>query len=104
MTAHIVAGHGFHAVEVVGVGVAEALGKGEEIVVEHVLPSGGQGGDGAAVEGVVEGDDGPPSFAVLVKGVLAGQLDQALVALAPELAKNTLDMPAFRHSLWAAFT
>ncbi len=74
-------GHGFHAVEVVGVGVAEALGKGEEIVVEHVLPSGGEGGDGAAVEGLVEGDDSPPSLAVLVKGVLAGQLDQALVAL-----------------------
>ena len=58
----------------VGVGVAEALGEGEEIVVEHLLAGGGQGGDGPAVEGVVQGENGAAALAVLVKAVLPGQL------------------------------
>ena len=51
--AHVVPGGGLEARHVVGVGVAEALGEGEEKLVEVVLAGGLQGGDGPAVEGIV---------------------------------------------------
>ncbi len=71
-----------------GGGVAEAVGEGEEIVVEHVLPGGGQRGHRPAVEGVFQGQNGAPALAVLVKGVLPGQLDEPLVALRAGVAEK----------------
>ncbi|MPN12460.1 hypothetical protein SDC9_159778 [bioreactor metagenome] len=73
-------GHRLHALQA-DLGMAEALGKGKEIVVEHLLPGGGQGGNGAPVEGVFQGDYRAPPLAVLVEAVLSGQLNHALVAL-----------------------
>ena len=56
--------------------------------MEHVLTGGLQGGDGAAVEGVVEGDDGGTTHAVLVKAVLSSQLDDALVGFAAAVGEE----------------
>ena len=86
--AHVVAGHRLHAVQVVGIGIAETLGEGEEIVVELVLTGGGEGGQGAAMEGVVQGEDGATALAVFVIGVLPGQLDHGLVALGPGVGEH----------------
>ena len=55
-----------------------------------VLPCGGEGGDGPAVEGVVQGDDGAAAFAVLVKAILPGHLDHGLVGLGPGVAEEHL--------------
>lgn len=41
--AHVLPGLGLHVGQIVGAGVAEALGQGEEVLVEHVLAGGGQG-------------------------------------------------------------
>ena len=71
-----------------GLSVTEAVGEGKEIVVEHVLAGGGQGGHRPAVEGVGQGEDGPPPLPVLVKGVFAGQLDEALVGLGAGVGKE----------------
>ena len=46
-----------HRVGVVGLGVEEALGQRGKVGVEGVLSRGGQGGDGTAVEAVLQGDD-----------------------------------------------
>ena len=68
-------------VDVAGLDVLEALVEGAEVVVEHALSGGGQGGDGAAVEAVHQRDDGIAALAVVVEAVLAGRLDGALVGL-----------------------
>ena len=52
--AHVVPRLGLDALQV-GVGVAEGLVEGEEVVVVAVLAGGGEGGDGAAVERAVAG-------------------------------------------------
>ena len=56
--------------------------------MEHILPGGGQGGDGAAMEGVPQGDDGASAAAVLVVGILPAELDHALVGLAAAVGKE----------------
>ncbi len=66
-------------IEVIGGGVEEAGGKGEEVLVEDFLSVGGEGGDGAAVEAVDQGDDGGAVFAVFVDGVFAGAFDGTFV-------------------------
>ena len=87
--AHIVARYLLHTVHTARPGIAESLVKGEKVVVEHVLPGGGQGGDGTPVEGIFQGNDGPPPLAVLVKAVFAGQLDDALVAFRAGVCKES---------------
>ena len=71
-------------------GVEEALVEGAEVVVEHLLTGGGQGGDGAAVEAVHQRDDGIAALAVVVEAVLAGRLDGALVGLGAGVAEEDL--------------
>ena len=85
---HVVPRRGLQGGKVVGVGIPEPLGEGEEIVVEHVLAGGRQGGDGAAVEGVVQSDDGGTAPAVLVEAVLSRQLNHALVGLAAAVGEE----------------
>ena len=46
----------------------------------------------------------PRPLPYLSKEYLRASLIRPSLLSAPELAKNTLDMPAFRHSLSAAFT
>ena len=70
--------------------IQEALVEGAEVVVEHLLTGGGQGGDGAAVEAVHQRDDGIAALAVVVEAVLAGRLDGALVGLGAGVAEEDL--------------
>ena len=56
--------------------------------MEGILPCGGQGGHSAAVEGVVQGEHRPPALPILVKGVLPGHLEDALVALGAGVAEE----------------
>ncbi len=83
-------------------GVQEPLIEGAEIVVEHLLPGGGQGGDGAAMEAVDHRDDVVAVLAVMVYAVLAGGLDSALVGFSTGLPKKTLLMPVRLHSFLAS--
>src|SRR5699024_7646216 len=91
---HDGAGVGVHqlgqAVDVPGGGVDEPLVEGPEVLVEAVLPGGGQGGQGAPVEAVDQGDDGAAALAVVVKAVFAGGLDGALVGLGPRVGEEYL--------------
>ena len=91
---HDGAGVGVHqlgqAVDVPGGGVDEPLVEGPEVLVEAVLPGGGQGGQGAPVEAVDQGDDGAAALAVVVKAVFTGGLDGALVGLGPRVGKEYL--------------
>ncbi len=68
--------------------MAEALREGEEVLVEHVLAGGGKGGEGAAVKGVAQGQDGAAAGAVLVVAVFAGQLEKPLVGLRARVAEE----------------
>ena len=76
----------------VGLGVAEALREGEEVLVEHVLAGGGKGGEGAAVKGVAQGQDGA-AWPVLVVVYLRASLMRPSLDSAPELAKKAAAMP-----------
>ena len=78
------------AFQVPGFGVEEALCQGKEILVEPFLPGGSQGGEGAAVEGVVQSDD---LVSAPLLAVLAGYLDSALVGLGAGVAEK-----GFRHA------
>ena len=82
--------------------VLEAFVEGAEVVVEHLLPGGGQGGKGAAMEAVDQRDNVVAVLAVMVYAVLAGGLDGASLASAPELPKKTLLMPVRLHSFFAS--
>ena len=86
--AHIVSGGRLQGLHGVGVRIAEALGKREEILVELILSGGGQRRNRAAVEGVVQRDDGGTALAVLVEAVLSRQLDHTLVGLAAAVGKE----------------
>ena len=77
-------------VEVVCDRVVKALGKREEIVVETILTGRFQGSYRAAVEGIDERYDFVAALAVLVEGVLARQLDRALVGLRARVCKENL--------------
>ena len=56
--------------------------------MKDLLARGHQGGDGAAVKGVVQGDDGGTAFAILIKTVLSCQLDHTLVGLSAAVCKK----------------
>ena len=62
------------------------------------LPGGSQGGEGAAVEGVVQSDN---LVSAPLLAVLAGYLDSALVGLGAELQKKAFAMPEAWESSWA---
>ena len=70
--------------------VLEALVEGTEVVVEHLLPGGGQGSDGAAMEAVDQRDDHITALAVVVEAVFAGRLDGTLIGLGTGVAKEDL--------------
>ena len=70
--------------------VLEALVEGAEVVVEHLLPGGGQGGKGAAMEAVDQRDDVVAVLAVMIHAVLAGGLDSALVGFGAGVAEEHL--------------
>ena len=75
-------------VDVAGLDVLEALVEGAEVVVEHALPGGGQGSNGAAMEAVDQRDDVVAVSTVFVEAVLAGGLDGALVGLCARVAEE----------------
>ena len=77
-------------VQVPGGRIEEAVVEGPEKLMEPVLAGGGQSGQGAAMEAVLQGDDLVPAGAVTVKAVFARSLDGALVGLGPRVAKEHL--------------
>ena len=87
--AHVVPRLGLDALQS-GVGVAEGLVEGEEIVVIALLPGGGEGGDGPPMEGAVQGENGAAALAVLVEAVLPGHFDHGLIGLGPGVAEKDL--------------
>ena len=89
-------------VDVAGLDVLEALVEGAEVVVEHALPGGGQGSNGAAMEAVDQRDDVVAVGTVFVEAVLAGALMAPSLASAPELPKNTLLIPVRLQSFLAS--
>ena len=56
--------------------------------MKGVLAGGAQGGHGAAVEAIVQGDDPMAARPILVVGVLPGRLDGALVGLRAGITKE----------------
>ena len=68
----------------------EAGGQGLEQLVEFLLPGGGQGGQGAAVEGIPKGYDGIAVRALLLGSVFPGCLDGALVGLCAGIGEENL--------------
>ena len=70
--------------------VLEAFVEGAEVVVEHLLPGGGQSGKGAAMEAVDHRDDVVAVLAVMVYAVLAGGLDSALVGFSTGVTEEHL--------------
>ena len=89
MTVH----HLGQGADVARLDILEALVEGAEVVVEHALSGGGQGGDGAAVEAVDQRDDIVAVGTVLVEAVLAGGLDGTLVGLCARIAEEYLAHP-----------
>ena len=90
--ADVVACGGLQRGEVVGVGIPEALGEGEEVLVENIVRW-LWGGDGAAVEGIFQGDDGGAALAVFSKLYFRASLISPSLASPPPLAKNTQLVP-----------
>jgi len=72
---------GFYACNVVRLRVDKPVGKGEEILMKHILSRRGERCDRAPVEGVVQGDDLVSARAVFVERVFAREFDRALVCL-----------------------
>ena len=83
-----VARGGGQGVEVPGRDIGEVRREGAEVVVEHLLPGGGQRGERAAVERVDERDDLAAAFAVFVGAVLARAFDRALIGLGAGIAEK----------------
>ena len=84
-------GHGLgQRLDVVGLHMGKAGGQRGEILVEMILAGGGQGGQGAAMEGAEEGDDGVAVLALLRGGILTGHLDGALVAFGAGVGEEHL--------------
>ena len=102
--AHVVPAGLADGVDIIGVGIAEALGEGEEILVEHRLARGRQGGDVRpwkelfSVRIVLR--PGP----YLSKLYLRASLIIPSLASAPPLAKKAALMPERRHSRSARAT
>jgi len=68
--------------------IVKICGERPEVVVEHILPGGGQGSQRAAVERIDEGDDLIAGGAVGVHAVFAGALDGTLVGLGTRIAEE----------------
>ena len=88
--ADIVPRLGLQVLKIVGCSIAEALGEGEEIIVEHILAGSLQGSDGPAVEGLLQGNDSGSPLAVFIEAVLSGQLDHALIGFTAAVGKEDL--------------
>ena len=56
--------------------------------MEHLLPGGGKGGDGATVEAVYQRDNGGAVLGVAVHAVLPCRLDGTLVCLSAGIGKE----------------
>ena len=80
-TALIFHKQGFNAFYIVCLSVQKALCKRIEILVEHVLSCGGQGGQGSAVEAVFQGDDIIVLLALVNTTPKTGNLNGTLISL-----------------------
>ena len=83
----------FHIGQVARLGIDKARGQGQEILVEYLLPGGGQGGQGAAVEAAFQGQDGGVLRPQMLGPVFAGHLDGAFVGLRAGVAEEHLLHP-----------
>ena len=76
--------------------VGKILREGTKIVVEHLLPGGGQGGKGAPVEGVDQRNDLAAVCAVGIHAVFARRLDGTLVGFGARIAEKHRVQPGAR--------
>ena len=81
---------GLHVRQIIDLGVDKAGGQGLEVLVELVLAGGSQGGESAAVEGVLQGENIIAVLALLPCGVLPRHLDGALVGLGAGVGEEDL--------------
>ena len=68
--------------------IGKVVGERSEILVEHILAGGGQGGQRAAVERVYQRDDLVAGSTISISRIFAGGLDGALVGLGTGVAKE----------------
>ena len=68
-----------HIVKIIGFGIDEAVDEGTEILMERVLAASRQGGNGPAMEAVLQGDDRIAAVTVLVMRIFPGRLDGTFV-------------------------
>ena len=80
---------------VVGGNVGETFDEGEKMLVENVLAGGGKGGEGAAVEGVLQGENGVAAGTVAVAAVFARGFDGAFVGFGAAVAEKDAGKTAF---------
>ena len=66
----------------------ETLGQGCKIRVEGILPRGSQGGNGTAVEAILQGDDMVVLRALFASGPQARALDGALIGLRARIGEK----------------
>lgn len=79
--------------------ILEARDKRSEVSLIFGLPRGGDGGEGAAVEGLQRGDDHRMLAPQHRVRVLARQLDRRLVRLGARVAEEGFVMTACAHQL-----
>ena len=68
-----------HVGKIIGFGIDEAVDEGTEILMERVLAASRQGGNGPAVEAVLQSDDRIAAVTVFVMGIFPDRLDGAFV-------------------------
>ena len=91
----------FHIVNIPSLCILEAAHKGEEIIMENILPGGGQCCNRPPVEGIHKGDNFiPPGFcAVFVKAVFPGRFNSPFIGLRAGVSEKDL----FKAGLFTDF-
>ena len=79
-----------HIGKIIGFGIDEAVDEGAKVFMERVLAASRQGGNGPAVEAVLQGDDGVAAVAVFVVRILAGRLDGTFVGFGTGVREEDL--------------
>ena len=80
----------FHIGKIIRFRIDEAVDEGTEVFMERVLAARRQGGNGPAVEAVLQGDDGIAAIAVFVVRILAGRLDGTFVGFGTGIREEDL--------------
>ena len=76
--------------KIVGRCIEESFREGIEIFMKNFLSRGGEGGNGASVESVDEGDDDVSVFIILIDGIFPGAFDGAFIGFGTGIGKEDL--------------